>query len=131
MGNPTIFRDDAATAARAAEVPNASFYNGVNNAGSCACGIGINADEGAVVGTPNQFTLLDQFGSARAGQISQSIGGYPYVPASAYPSSGGQSGISPQSTIFVAANSVNGDGTVTNLGNATLDSLAAGWTAIA
>ena len=130
MGNPTIFRDDSAVAARAAEVPLASFANGVNNAGSCSCGIGINVDEGAVVGTLEQFTLLDQFGDARAGQVSQSIGGYPYVDNADYPSSGGAEGQQPKGTIFVVTNSANGDGTVTSLGNATLDSLSAGWTAI-
>jgi hypothetical protein len=130
MGNPTIFRDDTALAARSAEVPNAAWDDGVNNAGSGTCGIGINAGEGAVVGTPNQFTLLDQFGDARAGQRSQSIGGYPYVAQSAYPSSGGTEGTAPDATIFVVTNSNEGDGKVTSTGNATLSDLATGWTAV-
>jgi hypothetical protein len=81
--NPTMFRNDTAIAARAAEVPEADFTNGVNNA-SCSMGIGINAGGGAVVGTPEQFTLASQFGTEgvadRLSQISQSIGGLPSVP---------------------------------------------------
>jgi hypothetical protein len=83
--NPTMFRNDTAIAARAAEVPEADFTNGVNNA-SCSMGIGINAGGGAVVGTPEQFTLASQFGTVdvadRTPQISQSIGGLPSVPRS-------------------------------------------------
>ncbi|RLA50985.1 MAG: hypothetical protein DRQ98_12140, partial [Gammaproteobacteria bacterium] len=95
---PTVFRDTAAANARALETPAANFENGMNLSGSCACGIGINMLKGAVVGTPEQFTLLDQ-GNLAAGdapaprvpQISQSIGGFPYVDRATvdWPSSGG------------------------------------------
>jgi hypothetical protein len=129
MGFPTAFRDDAANTAREAEVPLASFVDGCNIAGSNACGLGINIDEGAVVGTPNQFTLLDQRGIARVSQISQSIGGYPYVAASAYPSSGGTEGTAPDAVIYVADPSANGDGTAVKVGQASLVDLAVGWVA--
>lgn len=127
MGNPTAFRDDAANTNREAEVPLANFLDGCNIAGSNACGLGINMDEGAVVGTPNQFTLLDQFGDDRLAQISQSIGGFPYVAAADYPSSGGQEGTLPGAVIYVADPSANGDGTATKLGQASLADLAVGW----
>lgn len=130
MANPTLFRDDAAIALRSLENTLASWTTGMNNGGSNACGIGINIDGGAVVGTDEQFTLLDQFGNARAGQRSQSIGGYPYVAAADYPSSGGAEGTAPDGTIFAATVSSTGDGSVVSLGNATLNDLATGWVAV-
>jgi hypothetical protein len=137
MGNPTAFQDDAAVAARSPEVPLASFANGMNMSGSCAPGVGINIDAGAVVGTPEQFTLLDQRGLARVGQRSQSIGGFPYVANAAYPSSGGQEGYLPDAVISVgtlptqAAKDADPalDGTLIEIGNATLADLATGWVA--
>ena len=139
MGEPTIFVDNTANAARALEVPNASFENGANNAGSCACGLGINMNEGAVVGTPEQYTLLDQFGNARDSQISQSIGGFPFVDRSSidWPSSGGTEGTAPDSTIEFgtlptqAAKDADPslDGTITVTNTASLVDLAIGWEA--
>ena len=125
---PQFFRDDLAVAARAAEVPLASFETGMNNGGSCACGIGINGLGGAVVGTPEQFTLLDQRGIARIAQISQSIGGYPYAAPADYPLSGGTEGVLPEAAIGLATVSVEGDGAVVPLGSAQLIDLAGGWT---
>lgn len=135
MGNPTAFQDDAAVVARSPEVPLADFLNGMNMGGSNAVGIGINIAGGEVVGTPEQFTLLDQNGLARVGQRSQSIGGYPYVAAAAYPSSGGQAGTLPDAVISTgtlptqAAKDADTalDGTLIEDGNATLADLAAGW----
>ena len=131
----TYFVDDAAKAAREAENTGADFDNGMNNGGSCAAGIGINMLEGAVVGTPEQFTLLDQFGNARAAQISQSIGGYPYTDPANYPSSDGTEGTLPDSVIRYgdaptqAAKDADPtlDGTIIPVGNATLTTLAGGW----
>lgn len=130
MPNPTIFRDDLAIAAREPEVPNANFHDGANNAASNACGIGINLDQGDVVGTPEQFTLLDQEERQRAGQRSQSIGGYPYNEVANLPASGGTEGTLPAATIFGAVVSDNGDGTVVSQGNATMIDLASGWVAV-
>jgi hypothetical protein len=139
MGEPTVFVDDAAVTARKLEVPGANFDNGCNLAGSCAAGIGINMNEGAVVGTPEQFTLLDQFGDARDAQISQSIGGLPYVNRSTvpWPGSGGLEGTLPDSVIRFGTNPTQAakdaapalDGTMTFVGNAALIDLAAGWVA--
>ena len=147
MGEPTVFQDDAAQTARALEVVGASFANGMNLGGSCAPGIGINMNEGAVVGTPEQFTLLDQGNYAndfvpvaRTAQISQSIGGFPFVDRVAaavpYPGSGGTEGILPESVIRFGDAPTQAakdaapelDGTIIPIGNATLASLAAGWT---
>ena len=137
MGNPTYFTDDIARASRQAEVPLASFINGGNFAGSNAVGLGINIDEGEVVGTPNQFTLLDQFGNARAAQRSQFIGGSPFTDPADYPSSGGEEGTLPAAVIYSGTNPTEAekeatpglDGTPTKVGNATLAVLATGWTA--
>lgn len=74
MLNPTVFVDIDAVTLRILEVPAASFNNGCNNAASSSGGIGINMAGGEVVGTPNQFTLLDQKGLDRIAQNGQSIG---------------------------------------------------------
>ena len=41
MGEATFFTDGSAKTIREGEVPDASFGNGANNAGSNACGIGM------------------------------------------------------------------------------------------
>jgi hypothetical protein len=139
MSEPTFFQDDAAATARALEVTAASFVNGANLGGSCAPGIGINMNEGAVVGTDEQFTLLDQFGNAREAQISQSIGGFPFVDRVAdavpWPGSGGTEGTAPDAVIQFGTLPTNAekvadpalDGTITSDGNSTLTTLSAGW----
>ena len=129
MGDPTVFSDDAARAARAPEVPQASFVNGTNLAASNASGIGINIGGGAVVGTPEQFTLLDQDGDARVGQRSQHIGGSGL--------GSGTEGDLPAASIYTgtlpnqAAKDADPalDGTVIKTGNASLADLAIGWVA--
>ena len=139
MGEPTIFVDATAKTAREAEVPEANFDNGMNNGGSCACGIGINMNEGAVVGTPEQFTLEDQFENARDSQISQSIGGFPFVDRDTidWPGSGGTPGTEPDSTIEFGDNPTQAakdadpelDGTLAVISTASLVDLAVGWEA--
>jgi hypothetical protein len=121
MANPTFFVDATAVAARASEVPNASFVNGLNAGGSNAPAIGVNAAGGAVTGDEAQFTLLDQAEAARAPQDSQSIGGTALAD--------GTSGVGTQ-PVKVGTNSATGDGVMTPTGDATLASLAAGWTAV-
>lgn len=131
----TYFQDDIARAAREAEVVGADFLNGMNMGGSNACGIGINMNEGPIIGTPEQFTLLDQHGNARAAQISQSLGGHPFVAAAAYPSSGGTEGTLPDAVIRYGDAPVQSakdadpsiDGTIIPVGNSTLTTLAGGW----
>ena len=154
MSEPTYFLDDVAQTAREAEVTAADFDNGLNLGGSCAPGIGINMNEGAVIGEPQQFTLLDQHGNPRAAQIGQSIGGFPSVPrtgnqqftwdrsqplysAAGAASSGGQAGTLPDGVIRFgslptqAAKDADSslDGTILNVANATLITLAEGWVA--
>lgn len=133
----TYFQDTAARDLRIAEVPNASFVNGMNMGGSNSMGIGINMLEGAVVGEPQQFTLLDQREVARNSQISQSIGGFPYVLADDYPSSGGQEGTAPDAVIAFgdaptqAAKDADPslDGTISFSETVSLVTLEAGWVA--
>ena len=127
MGEATYFIDDIARAARELEVVDASFVNGMNNGGSNAPGVGINMNEGAVVGTPEQFTLLDQHGNAREAQISQHIGGSGLGDGSegTLPDAVVRFGDAPTEAAKDADPAV--DGTIVSLGNSTLSSLAAGW----
>lgn len=111
MPNVTYLKDDAAVAIRAAEVPNADFDTGLNAGGSCAPAIGINAAGGAVAGTPEQFTLLDQAEAARTPQDSQTIGGS-VIP------------------VRIATPTATGDGDVVDVGAAHLVTLSAGWVAV-
>lgn len=137
----TAFIDDTAVTSREAEVPAANFDNGMNLGGSCAPGVGINMLEGAIVGTPAQFTLLDQFGNARTAQISQAIGGFPFVDRATvpWPGSGGTEGTAPDAVVRYgvspgqAAKNANSalDGTMTFTSNATLNTLNGGWVAAA
>lgn len=128
MAELTSFVDTIAVGNRETEVPLANFGDGCNNAGSNAHGLGIGIDDGAVSGLPDQFTLLDQHGNTRQAQISQSIGGFPYVAAAAYPSSGGTEGTLPDATIRTGTN--DGNGVITPVGNASLVTLGAGWVAV-
>jgi hypothetical protein len=107
---PTYYTDAAAITARSAEVPNADFTTGVNTAASNACGIGINIGGGEVVGTPAQFTLLDQAEAARTPQTSQILG-------------------EDTAAIKAGAPSISGDGSVPVASDATLATLQAGWLA--
>lgn len=127
MPEVTGFTDDAARTLREAEVPLANFVDGCNLSGSNACGLGINVEGGEIVGTPEQFTLNDQRGIARVSQISQQVGGFPYVPNADYPSSGGSPGTEPDAVIFTGVPSASGDGTATKTGQVSLVTLGAGW----
>ena len=132
--DPTFFQDDPAVALRAPEVPNASFAAGCNVAASCAPGIGINQGGGAIVGTPEQFTLLDQFGNARAAQKSQLLGGTGYSQPG---TSSGEEGTAPNNVVRYGTNqdNVNGapnpdtSGDITVVSNSTLNDIAIGWVA--
>jgi hypothetical protein len=77
--NPTSYTDSAAVTLRTPEVPEASWDTGANLA-SCQAGVGINMGGGAIVGTPEQFTLEDQFEADRIPQNSSAIGGGGFVP---------------------------------------------------
>ena len=129
---PTKFNDSTGQTAREAEVTGANWDNGVNLGGGNSPGVGINQGRGAVVGTPNQFTLLDQKGAARTPQVSQVIGGTGYNPNSNYPLSGGISGNGSARAeyVLVVTPDASGDGSAVTNGTANLASLAAGWTAV-
>ena len=108
---PTSFRDDSLV--RSGEVTDADWTNGMNWAASNAPGIGINMLQGAIVGTPEQFTLLDQAGDARVPQKSAQIGH--------------EDGDS----IRYGTNNAGGSGVLTPTSNCTLNTLAGGWVAAA
>ncbi len=136
MATPTFYIDTASNTARQAEVTGASWNTGLNWAGSNAPGVGINMNEGEVVGTPEQFTLLDQDGAARNPQVSQVLGGTGFVDRSTpnpdWPSSGGVEG---KGTLPVqdGTNPANVDGAPNNdapvvvIGTCALPTLAGGW----
>ena len=120
MAQAATFIDDTARATRVGEVANASFLNGMNN-GSCQPGIGISGGPTDLVGTSEQFTLLDQNGAARTPQDGQSLGGIALGAGTSAAS------VQPIDLINVSA---SGDGTVTISGTgATLTTLSAGWVA--
>lgn len=120
MAKPATFIDDTARATRVSEVPNASFVNGMNN-GSCQPAVGVSGGVPDLVGTPEQFTLLDQNGAARTPQLGQSLGGVAL---------GDGESVAPSQAVDLVDVSATGDGTVTKDGTgATLTTLAAGWVA--
>ena len=121
MAQPATFIDVTARATRTGEVSGASFLNGMNNS-SCQPGIGISNGPTDLVGTPEQFTLLDQNAAARTPQDGQSIGGVAL--------NDGETVVANQAIDLVDAADNSGDGTVTVDGTgATLTTLAAGWVA--
>ena len=124
---PTYFVDDTAVSARSAEVPGANFADGCNAAGSCSEGIGIGTD---VTGLDEaeQWTLLDQDGDPRTPQVGQYIGGTGL--SGTYPSSGGTDGKGTVGIDVADTAALDGTGTVSSAGEATLADLAAGWTAV-
>lgn len=120
MAQPATFIDVTARATRVGEVSGASFVNGMNN-GSCQPGIGISNGPTLLVGSAEQFTLLDQNAAARTPQDGQSLGGVAL--------GGGETVVASQAIDLVDP-SVSGDGTVVVDGTgATLTTLAAGWVA--
>tara|TARA_R110002153_G_scaffold274037_1_gene446784 strand:- start:23425 stop:23763 length:339 start_codon:yes stop_codon:yes gene_type:complete len=110
MTLPTFYMNATLQSARESELPNASFSNGMNLAGSNNAAIGVNFGGGAVAGTPEQFTLLDQAAAARNPQDSQHIG-------------------SAASSVRYGTPSTTGDGTLTSVGTVALTVLATGWVA--
>lgn len=137
----TAFVDDTAVTARKLEVTGANFDNGMNVGGSNAPGVGVNMLEGAIVGTPEQFTLLMQSGDTRVPQISQAIGGFPFVDRVAdavpYPGSGGTEGTLPDGALRYGPQTTQADkdsdpdldGAMTFTSNCTLNDIAVGWVA--
>ena len=162
QAQPTFFVDDAAVTALGTRVPAASTDTGMNFGASNNPGIGISDQnpelqeslitiDGKSVGS---WSLLDQFGNARDGQISQVIGGNGivarsgnvattwdttqalYTPSGAA-SSGGTEGTAPDATIRFGANPDNqdistdsrpdNDAPITGVANASLTDLATGW----
>ena len=113
------FIDEAALAVRVGEVADADFDNGMNK-GSCQPGIGIAGGPVNLVGTPEQFTLLDQNAAARTPQLGQSIGGVAL--------NDGETVVANQAIDLIDQADDSGDGTIVIDGTgATLTTLAAGW----
>ena len=121
MAQPATFIDVDARAVRTAQVPAASFLDGMNNS-ACQPGIGISNGPTDLVGEAQQFTLLDQNGAARTPQLGQSVGGVALGD--------GDDGVATQAIDLVDPADNSGDGTVVVDGTgATLTTLAAGWEA--
>ena len=119
MAQQATFIDADARAVRVTENTGASFVDGMNNA-SCQPGIGISGGPVNLIGEPQQFTLLDQNGDARAPQLGQSLGGIAL--------NGGETIVANQPIDLIDLADDSGDGTVTVDGTgATLTTLAAGW----
>ena len=124
----TVFTDDLVNVVRAGEVPNADFNSGCVGGGSAGPGIGIGPETNLEQSLPN-WTLLDQHGNARDGQIGQNIGGSGYTSPNDWPTSGGDEGTAPESTIRVQDNAdMDGSGALSfPAPNAVLTDLALGW----
>ena len=130
MNVPVTFRNTTAIAARALEVTDADWDNGMNN--SCNCpGVGVATDNSGLDESLPEWTLLDQFGDARVPQVSQLIGGNGFTPESDYPLSGGVSGNGSDQAQFLVGvanpDFPDNDGTVVVQGTANLADLAVGW----
>jgi hypothetical protein len=127
---PSFFMDDVAITALGVRVPAASIDTGLNYGGSNAPGIGISTENPGLEDSLPNWTLLDQFGDARASQISQLIGG-PGISAAG--TSAGQEGTLPDAVARFGANPANVAGQPDNdepivIGQGcTLTTLAAGW----
>lgn len=117
---PASFNIAATIAARAAEVPDADFTNGMNNA-NCVHGVGIATENPNLEESLPNWTLLDQDEDARTPQDSQYIGG-----------NGLGDGVSGKGVdpISLVTNDASGDGTVVDDGDATLADLAVGWAVV-
>jgi hypothetical protein len=140
MAIPTVFIDDSAVTARQAEVPDAVWNSGAF--GGTPCGIGISNSENQLQealmpptdGSPlvdsgvGSWSLLDQHGNVRIGQIGQNIGGQGYTDPADYPSSGGQEGTEPDATIRWQPQLLDGTGALAfPAPNAELETLQQGW----
>ena len=138
----SAFADDTAALGREAEVPNANWNSGMLGGGGAGPGIGISTENPGLDESLPNWTLLDQFGNARAGQVGQNIGGLGFVDRGSvpWPSSGGNEGTAPDSTIVVLdpagfptyAEKLDGsklDGELPSGPDATLTDLSAGWQA--
>ena len=120
-----VFVDDAAIAARQAEVPDADWNSGMLGGGGAGPGIGIGPQPGLEESLPN-WTLLDQHGNARVGQIGQNVGGLGYSDPG---TSSGDEFTGPGSTIRVQdTDADDGSGELSfPAPNAELNALATGW----
>lgn len=134
--DPTFYKDATSVTARALEVPDADFVNGMNAGAACAAGLGINIAGGAVSGDPTNFTLLDQDEDVREPQVSQQLGGVAFTDRTTGDgfSSGGVEGKGVQ-PILTATNQTQAakdadselDGVPVITGDANLETLANGW----
>lgn len=122
-----VFVDDAAVAALQARVPNAVVNSGMFGS-NCGNGIGIGTDTTGLAESLPNWTLLDQHGNARVGQIGQLIGGAGISDAG---TSSGTSGTAPAATIRLQdQDQLDGTGTLSfPAPNAELNALATGWEA--
>lgn len=105
----SVFVDDAAVTALDTRVPDAIVNSGLFGGASNAPGIGISTENpnleeslfpaGDVDSGVGSWSLLDQHGNARVGQIGQLIGGTGITLDTDWPGSGGTEGTLPAATI--------------------------------
>jgi hypothetical protein len=117
----TTFRNTTTIDARKAEVPEADFDGGTNNA-TCSA-IGIATDNAGLDESLPEWTLEDQFEVARTPQVSQYIGGNGLGDGV----EGNGSAIAQYVIGVTNPDYPNITGTITPNGTANLVTLAAGW----
>ena len=123
MLNPTYTYDFLSANVRTPEVGDGScFIGGVNNAGLNTPGIGIGVDAGAIVGTPEQFTLLNQHELPRSPVIGGAIGGVALGEGDTWQAA------FDSVVLATGDNNVDGEGTVGELAFVGLTDLNTGWT---
>ena len=107
---PTFFKDDIAQTAMEARVPTVVVDTGMTFGGGNAPGIGISDDNPNLEESLPNWTLLDQFGNARAAQRSQCLGGDGITEAADWPGSGGTEGTAPDAVARFGTNPANVNG---------------------
>ena len=95
----SFFVDDASVTALDARVPDAEVNSGMFAGASNSPGIGISTENPELEESLPSWTLLDQFGNARASQRGQLIGGDGITEVADWPGSGGTEGTLPAATI--------------------------------
>jgi hypothetical protein len=127
MANATAFADNATIIARLGEVPGADFVAGANKGGPNCPGLGIDISAAAsqpLIESADSWTLDDQWEATRVPQDGAYIGNTGLGD--------GAEGLGTAPILVVAPDDTDpadiGSGLSVIVGQATLNTLAAGWT---